>query len=187
MIDHLLEKATTEMCGVAYFYFEYQERERQTPSKVFASLVRQLATQVANLPAEVEKFYDLRNEKSRGPKFEELYTVLALIIKSFGQVFLVFDALDECDLEPRRNELLPLLHRLGKSGARLFITSRQYPEDIWESFHTSPMIELSPTPEDIGAYSQRRIDADPRAKRLVRQAKCGDRIISDLTSCSQGM
>lgn len=49
------------------------------------------------------------------------------------------------------------------------------------------MVELSPTLEDVGIYIQHRIDEDPRAKRLVRQAKCGDRIISELAEGSQEM
>lgn len=188
MIDHFLENGNAGECGVAYFYFEYQEQERQTPTKVLASLVRQLATQASILPAEIIALYDTQGAKGRDPKFEELYAVLLAVFKCFGEVFLVFDALDECDVKFRRKEVLPLLHRMGRSGARLFVTSRQYPEDIWESFHgTATMVELSPTLEDVGIYIQHRIDEDPRAKRLVRQAKCGDRIISELAECSRGM
>lgn len=188
MIDYFLDKAAAENCGVAYFYFEYQEQERQTPIKVLASLVRQLATQLAILPAEIETLYDVQEARGKPPKFEELYTVLLAVFKFFDRVFLVFDALDECDIKPRGKEVLPLLHRMGSGGARLFVTSRQYPEDIWESFHdTATMVEIVPTLEDVAVYIQRRIDEDPRAKRLVKQAKCGDRIVSDLTECSQGM
>lgn len=173
---------------MAYFYFEYQEQERQTPVKVLASLVRQLATQATILPAEIIALYDAQEAKGKTPKFEELYAVLVAVFKCFKEVFLVFDALDECDIKFRGKEVLPLLHRMGRSGARLFVTSRQYPEDIWESFHdTAMMVELSPTLEDIGIYIQHRIDDDPRAKRLVRQAKCGERIISELAECSRGM
>lgn len=188
MIDHFLEKAAAENYGVAYFYFEYQEQERQTPIKMLASLVRQLATQVGILPTEMEALYDTQEARGKSPKFEELYTVLVAVFKCFDRVFLVFDALDECDVKTRGKEFLPLLHRMGSSGARLFVTSRQYPEDIWESFHdTATMVEIVPTLEDVGVYVQRRIDEDPRAKRLAKQAKCADRIVSDLTECSQGM
>lgn len=168
-------------------YFEYTEREQQTPVNVLASLVRQLAAQTPKLPAKLEDLYEKLESKGKKPKFEELFTALVATFESFGQVFLIFDALDECDPRNQRRELLPLFHRMRKSGASIFVTSRQYPEDIQESFRDSAKIELSPKENDIGAYIQQRIDEDARARRLVRQAKCQDRIVSELVDGSQGM
>lgn len=188
VIDHFIEGATTKNYGVAYMYFEYKERELQTPTNILGGLVRQLVGQVPELPAEIEKLFDkLESRGGKKPKFEELYNALTVIFRSFDQVFLVFDALDECDPKTQRKGLLPLFHRMRKSGANLFVTSRQYPEDIQASFSEEAKIELVPTEEDIGAYIRRRIEEDSRAKRLVRQAKCQDRIVPELVSSSQGM
>lgn len=187
MIDHFLKEATTKKYGVAYMYFEYKEREQQTPMNILASVVRQLAAQIPTLPTEIEALYDRLESKGGRLNFEGLYTALTATLKSFDQVFLVFDALDECDARGQRRELLPLFHRMKKSGASLFVTSRQYPEDIQESFRDAAKIELSPKEEDIGAFIQQRIDEDARARRLVRQAKCENRIVSELVDTSQGM
>lgn len=99
-------------------------------------------------------------------------------------VFLVFDALDECD---QRKGLLPLLHRMGKGGANLFVTSRQHPEDIQASFHSSAKIKLSAQDNDIRIYIEQKISEHSRARRLVQQARCQDKIVSELIDCAQGM
>lgn len=162
VIDHFRE-ARTENYGVAYIYFDYKERDRQRPAHVLASLVKQLARQIPTLPAEIASLYS----KGKPPSVRELCTTLVSTFKLFGRVFLVFDALDECDQRAQRNELLPLFHEMGKGGASLFLTSRQYPEDIQESFHAVARVKLLAHAEDIRSYIQRKITETPRAKRLV--------------------
>lgn len=127
--------------------------------------------------------------KGKRPDFKELYAALLTTFKSFinGQVFLIFDALDECGQDSQRKDLLPLFHRLGDSDAKVFVTSRHYPEDIQESFCEVSKVELEAQAEDIGIYIRQKISENPRASRLVRQAKCQDKIISELTECAQGM
>lgn len=156
---------------------------------VLASLVRQLAAQINHLPAEIGKLYDKLEVRSKKPLMEELYAALVATFKSFDQVFLVFDALDEYDPKTQRKEPLPLFHRMVESGANLFVASRQHPEDIQESFrvHGSAMIELSPREDDIAVYIRQRIDEDPWTTRLIKQPNCKENLVSELISSSQGM
>lgn len=187
MIDYLLDEATANDYGVAYIYFHYREREHQKPIHILASLVKQLATQIEALPVEIETLHDKLEGSRRKPKFEELYTALVATFKSFSRVFLVFDALDECHQSNQRRELLPFFHRMEKSGANIFITSRQYPEDIRESFRDVPKIEISARKEDIEAHIRYKIEENGRAKRLIQQAQCQDKIISEVIDCANGM
>lgn len=76
---------------------------------------------------------------------------------------------------------------MKKSGANLFLTSRQHPEDIQESFRGSTKIELFAREEDIRTYVQQKIEEHHRAKRLVQQGGCREKIISELVDCAQGM
>lgn len=102
-------------------------------------------------------------------------------------MFIVFDALDECDEDSQRAKLLPLFHQMADVGAGLFITSRQHPEDIQESFKEVVKIELSAKSDDIKSYREERIEQNARAKRLVHDGKFGDHIVSQLTKCANGM
>lgn len=189
MIDHFQTQAQEANYGVAYVYFDYKEKNQQTPLRVLASLVKQLALPLRHLPAEIEKMYDKLEHQGKQPSLEELLTTLIAVSNSFDRVFLIFDALDECSQKSQRKELLPLFHRMGEGGANLFITSRHYPEDIKRSFCDVAQIELSATRQDIRSYVKEKIRENPRAGGLIQQGGCEleERIVSELISCAQGM
>lgn len=171
---------------MAYIYFDFKEQEQQRPIRVLGSLAKQLAYQAKYPHTEIEGMHDRLEHQGKKPSTDELYASLLLASKSFSYVFLVFDALDECD-PIHRKELLLLFHRMGSNGVNLFVTSRQYPEDIRVSFNSAPTVELLTSEEDIRAFIQERIDEDPRARRLVLQGSSKDRIISELIDCAKGM
>lgn len=186
MIDYFQYLAKTLKYGVAYIYFNHNEEDQQTPLHVLGSLVKQLASSMPQLPGEVEELYDTIQKSRRTPTPEELYSILVVTFKSFDRIFLIFDALDEYKPE-QRGELLPLMHKMGKDGASIFLTSREYPEDIQHSLSGVPKIKISATADDIRHYIQEKVQKNPRAKRLVELASCEDRIISKLTECAEGM
>lgn len=187
VIDFLLAQAIDLKSGVAYIYFDYQEQKRQTPDTVLASLIRQLATQIPHSVEEVEILYDRLGEKDMKPTFQEKYTALVATFKWFSRVFFVFDALDECHQENQRDELLPLFQRLCEDGASIFLTSRPHPEDIQIHLSEVAKIELSAQDGDIECYVEAKINKNPRARRLVQQSGCRDKIISELKDCANGM
>lgn len=187
MIDHLQEQAPTANYGVAYIYFDYKERDQQLPIHILASLVKQLLGQLTHLPSYAENLYNKLESQGKRPNLEELYSVLVSTMPEFGQVFFVFDALDECSQKKQRKGLLPLFQRMGKHGIHLFITSRDYPEDIQDSLRDAARVELSANEQDIKYFIEQKIEENSRAKRLVKQGKLKDIIISDLTECAKGM
>lgn len=186
VIDHFQGQAKVMRYGVAYIYFDYNEQDQQMSVHVLASLVKQLTYQTLQLPVEIEQLHDTSQHDGKRPTLEELYVALLVAFKSFSRVFLIFDALDEYNPEQRK-ELLPLMHRMGKDGASLFLTSRDYPEDIRFSLCDVPQIKISVAADDIKCYIREKIQKNPRAKRLIQQGDCEDRIISELTECAEGM
>lgn len=138
------------------------------------------------LPAAVERLYD-RLGKEKKPTVDELYVALLEVSKLFAQAFFIFDALDECDPEGQRKELIPLFQRMGKDGICVFLTSRPYPEDIEAALCDSIKIELSAHEGDIAAYIKGKIEGNYRARVLVQTAECQDMIISGLVESAKGM
>lgn len=118
---------------------------------------------------------------------EDLYNALSALRPLFGQVFLIFDALNECDPETRRKGLLPLFRRMKVDHINIFLTSWPYSEDIQASLHDTMSVKLSAHTEDIGVYITEKIEEHPRARRLVKQGDCKDTIISKLVDCAGGM
>lgn len=184
MIDDLQGQAGY---GVAYIYFNYQEQDKQKPTHVLSSLIKQLISQESAqpLPKELENFH--KDQKT--PNSEELYRILLHVVKPFTRTFFIFDALDECDQNGQRKELLPLFHRMGKDGMNLFLTSRDHPADIQFSFDKTAKVKLWAKDEDVASYIKQKIAEDPQAESLITcsQGNYKNKIISELTDCAKGM
>lgn len=133
----------------------------------------------------VGELYD-RPERKK-PTIDELYVALLEVSELFARVFFVFDALDECDPDGQRRELLPLFQRMGKDGFCVFLTSRPHPEDIRAALCDAAKIELAAQGQDIVAYIKGKIEGNSRARVLVQSAECQDMIISGLVESAQGM
>lgn len=110
-----------------------------------------------------------------------------IVSKQFSRVFLIFDALDECDQKSQRREILSFFHRLEKHGVSMLLISRPHPEDIQISPEKAAKIEISAHADDIRAYIGKVIEENLRAQRLVKQGKCKDLIVSGLVDCAKGM
>lgn len=189
MIDDIRDKAATANYGVIYVYFDYNEQDRQKPIHVFASLVKQLATQIPgpHIHPRLEGLYDNLESGVKRPTLEQLYSTLLAMSTSFSRVFCVFDALDECHPVNQRSELLPLIRRMEADGFSLFVTSRPYPEDVAVCFHDVSRIELLATKEDMKRYIVEKFNGNSRLKLLIQMPQRKERIISELADCAGGM
>lgn len=177
--------------GVAKFYFDYKQQNEQTPVRVISSLAKDLAMQQRNLPDELEKLHDKLEHRGKKPSFDELLNVLISLFSRFERVFLVFDALDECNEKGHRKKLLSLLHTMRAGGAHIFATSRHYPEDIQRPFSGVARIELTATGGDIKKYVLGKIEESSRLTSLVEQAgpvsDLKGKIVLELIECANGM
>jgi hypothetical protein len=172
--------------GVAYIYFSYKEQGSQGPSNILGSLIKQLYQQLPQPPQLPPHLKNLTSDRRTASK-EDFFSALAEASTSFSRIFLVFDALDECDRETQRETLLPMLHRMRKNGFRIFMTSRRYADDIEDSFRNAPRIEIIAHDDDIKSYIYERIDAYPSAKRMIQDSKLEDEVFSRLVKAAGGM
>lgn len=194
VIDYVLglrnQARGVKLIGVAYICFDYKDQEKQSSIQVVSSLAQQLCAQLPNLPTEVEELYRRLKSECRTPNLEEISATLLKTSGRFSEVFFVFDALDEAELntsDNRRTEFLNFLHQMGKAGVRIFLTSRPHPEDIGDSLCQSEKIILSAQEEDIRIYIGGKIEKNPKVKRLVLKGKCKENIMTELVACSAGM
>jgi hypothetical protein len=172
--------------GVAHIYFNYKEQGSQGLSNILGSLLKQLCQQLPQLSQIPPQLENLTSGR-RTPSEKELFLALIETSKAFTQTFLVFDALDECDREIQRGTLLPMIHRMGENGFRVFMTSRRYADDIEERFRTVPSIEIVAHDDDIKSYIYERLDAYPSAKRMITIAGLEDEVVSRLSRVAGGM
>ena len=80
--------------GIAYIYFNFRRRDEQKAVDLLASLLKQLSQQRASLPDNVKALHD-QHERTR-PSFEEISKTLQSVAAIYSRVFIVVDALDEC-------------------------------------------------------------------------------------------
>ena len=83
----------------------------------------------------------------------ELEKMILSVAGSVKSVYLVIDALDECDEQKHRRSFLQILERFKMDKhIRYFVTSRSYPQDIRVALETGPQIEIKAHDADLRQY-----------------------------------
>ncbi|CAI7569589.1 unnamed protein product [Penicillium manginii] len=139
--------------GVAYLFCNFKRQSEQTPTDLFASLLKQLVEGQPVLPEAVETLYEHHVRSKTRPMFHELSQVLLQATSRFRRVFWIIDALDECaTVDGARDRILREIFRLQKQARiSLFVTSRLIP-DIQHQFQDELSVEIRASDEDVQRY-----------------------------------
>ncbi|KAJ6135142.1 hypothetical protein N7512_000302 [Penicillium capsulatum] len=138
--------------GIAYIYCNFRRREDQRLEDLLLNLLKQLSQTRDSLPADVKALFAVHQEKRTRPLFEEILRTLHLVSNMFRRVFLVVDALDECQADDGCQARLvsQLLKLQSECGANVFATSRF--TEIVEIFRGAPSLEIRAVEEDVRKY-----------------------------------
>lgn len=161
VIDYLQSKFRNDQStGIAYIYCDFRRQDEQSAIQLLSSLVKQLAQGLASFPATVKKLYEhLKN--SRRPTMEEISAVLHSVAANYAKVFIVVDALDECQSGGVRTRLLREAFNLQtKTDTNIFATSRNNPE-INKRFEGGITLKVRATDEDVERYLEDKVLALP--------------------------
>lgn len=170
-----------EDIGIAYIYCGFKDRDKQTPTKIFASILGQLCYRKSLLPAVVKGLYEKLMSQRKTPDLLELVDAIVSIARNFSRVWLFFDALDECDEKSQRVDLLSTIQRFMETNIGGFATSRSHPSDIQSTFKVTPKIELLARATDIQRFVTDKISARVRDQSVVEE------IVSVITGKADGM
>jgi ankyrin repeat protein len=123
VVNHLQQKYGSQSCPVLCLYLNYKEKSSQTCSSLLGSLLKQcLQLQKSSpLPMDLLDWYEEAKATKAGPKEKDIFNALKRAINNYDRLFLVVDALDECDF---REMLLAELQGLPADKLSLMITSR---------------------------------------------------------------
>ncbi|OCT48904.1 Ankyrin repeat protein [Cladophialophora carrionii] len=148
--------------GIAYIYCNFQRQKDQKADYLLANIVKQLAQSQNPFPSSVQALYDRHRERSTRPLLDELSETLHSVSSSYSRVFVVIDALDECDdTDGSRTKLLDhLFSAQSQLGLNLFATSRSI-SAINKRFEGSLWKEIRPSHEDICTFLDRRMGQLP--------------------------
>ena len=139
--------------GIAYIYCNFRRQEEQKIDNLLASLLKQLAESQPSLPGTVKDLYDRHKTKQTRPSLEEISRSLQAVTTLYSRVFIIVDALDECQISDgcRQKFLLGLFNLQAKCGANLFATSRLI-SSIEKEFEGNPILEIRASDEDVRRY-----------------------------------
>jgi hypothetical protein len=144
--------------GIAYIYCNFRRQDEQKIDDLLANLLKQLAECQPALPDSAKDLYDLHKTKRTRPTLKEISRALQSVAAIYSRVFIVVDALDECQVsDGRRTRFLTEIFGLQvKCGTNFFATSRFIPE-ITEKFNGSTSLEIRARDEDVQKYLDGRI------------------------------
>ena len=138
--------------GIAYLYCNFRSQHSQKFEDLLASLLKQLIQKQLSLPDRVKALYNQhKNERTR-LSLHEILELLHFVASLYSRLFIIIDALDECQAYGCRTELLQEIFRIqAKYGANLFATSRAIPE-IQNEFEKSVTLEIRASRNDVQRY-----------------------------------
>ena len=154
VIDELTTQFSDDpTIGIAYMYCNFRRQDEQKINDLLASLLKQLAETQLSLPSTVKELYNRHKTKRTRPSFDEISKSLQAITALYSRVFIIVDALDECQVSNscRQRFLLEMFNLQANHGVNLYATSRFIPE-ITTKFQANISLEIRASKEDIGRY-----------------------------------
>jgi hypothetical protein len=171
--------------AIIYFYFDFNDRRKQSPEMMARSLLLQLLQQYIEILPTVEGFFESSRRGQPLPSLETVLEVLKELLVKFPCTYLVLDALDECD---DREELMKIINTISSwnvQGLHMIFTSRRE-GDITATLERMIdavnilNIQTKAVDRDIQLYVHRRIADEPTLqkwkeddKQLIEQSLAG--------------
>lgn len=154
---------------VSYFYFDFNDVEKQSSKKAIRSLLFQLTLQQQqNRLQTLEQLYQKCGNGQQQPAEDVIRSLLKDAIACTGHKYIMLDAMDEC---VDREDFLTFIRELVNSqqqGLRVMITSRRE-RDIEEQLnllaHYNIDIQSAIVDEDIRVYIRDRLVTDSKLKK----------------------
>jgi predicted ATPase len=187
VIDDLSTRFANERnVGLAYVYCNFKRQDEQRIDNLLANLLKQLSQRAVSLLNNIKSLYDHHSKKRSRPAKDEILKALRHAASTFSKVFIIVDALDECQVSDGcRTELLSELFDLqAKYQTNLFATSRFLPEND-ETFKSSIRLEIRASEQDVQKYLDGHLSLLPKFVRdnpeLKNEVKC------EITKAVDGM
>lgn len=181
---------------ILYYFFDFNDVEKQTPDNMVRSLMFQLSRQCEDAGNLLKNLFQKNDDGNSKASIQSLCTTFEDMLNEANNPMIILDALDECT---KRNDKSSfggqrLLDWVGQLQCRVLMTSRRE-EDIEssvEKWETKNILCLqdSPVDEDIRAYVQQYLrspDTNELAKTWQSKPAVLTQIESKLLNGAGGM
>ncbi|KAL3491234.1 purine and uridine phosphorylase [Aspergillus germanicus] len=154
VIDDLHQRLHHEQdVGIVYIYCNYRRQEEQTLHDLFLNVLRQLLRQRPSASHAAIERYEGHRLRQAQPRLDEIIGDIHSLSALYGRLFIVADALDECQtINNCRTKFIDELFNLqSRHNTNVFATSR-FIDDIMEMFQHATLLEIRANPEDVGVF-----------------------------------
>ncbi|RAR05617.1 HET-domain-containing protein [Stemphylium lycopersici] len=193
VIDHLLQHCHDDTSIVtAYFYFDFNDTQKQDPELMLRSLLYQLVQRSVVIPKGIDALFLSCENGTRKPSLHALLQVTKELAQNFTHVYVVLDALDEC---MQRSELMSMLETVARwqlDNLHLLMTSRKEREiesslEEYISDEDAICLQREVVDQDIQRYVQQRLHNDKALKKWNKDAAVRQEIEAALMHGARGM
>jgi predicted DNA-binding protein len=141
--------------GIVFIYCRYDDQENQSVTSFMGSFLQQLVERRRILDPEIKEMYEKHAATRSRPNATTFLTLIEAQIEKMDRVYVVIDALDECQ-EKTRADLLNNINKLSFK-TNVFLTSRHNTR-VEQYLRPREMnnLEIRAAPEDIKTYIQAR-------------------------------
>lgn len=161
VVENLQECYATENVAVCHFFCNFQRQDEQRLENVVLSLLKQLAQIATTIPDSLEELFNRCQARRCRPSLNEATETIHSIAASSSRIFVVVDALDECQTtDGYQRQLISLLMDLRTTGANMLATSRPVPH-ISDEFKDFAFLEVLASSEDIRKYIEGNVQDLP--------------------------
>ncbi|KAF1933118.1 uncharacterized protein M421DRAFT_24692, partial [Didymella exigua CBS 183.55] len=193
IIEHLLQHCHNDTSTVTvYFYFDFNDTQKQDPELMLRSLLCQLLQRSVVIPKGVDALFSSCKNGQQQPSLRALLDVTRQVAQEFAHVYVVVDALDECT---QRSELMNMLETVAGwrlDNLRLLMTSRKE-RDIENSLEEfikdddTICLQGDVVDQDIQLYVQQRLRVDKGLAKWNKDAAVRQEIEDVLMGGARGM
>lgn len=192
VINDLFERFNKDTTvGIAYLYCNFRRHDEQKLHDLLLSLLKQLACGQSCLPQNANMIFQTYNSRTQRPSLDDTKTLLRHMVDSYSRVFILIDALDECQgLDGcRANLLTDMFFLRDESKANIFATSRLIPE-IMDRFGACKRMQIRASKDDVRTYVRGQLDGGnlEHLPSLVKQKpRLKEEIIKGISDAVDGM
>ena len=166
MTEHIEQNFIRDQsAAVACVYCNYKDKLVQTPANLLANIWMQIRGK-GRLAPEMEKLFASAAAKgsSTRPRLDDITKILKAEVDRYAKVYVVIDALDEC--EPAyRIRLLTELKAL-QPKVKLMVTSRFF-DAFGAEMGIDTDVEILASDDDMKRFVQERVSTTPRLVRWI--------------------
>ncbi|KAJ4331908.1 hypothetical protein N0V87_008801 [Didymella glomerata] len=193
IIEHLLQHCQDDAAVVtAYFYFDFNDAQKQDPELMLRSLLSQLLQRSITVPQGIDALFSACDKGQRQPSLHALLEVTPQVMQQFAHVYIVLDALDECTQRPELMDVLGTVAGWQLDNTHLLMTSRKE-RDIESSLGSyvkeeeTICLQEDVVDQDIQRYVQQRLSEDKTLAKWNKDAEVRQEIEDALIRGARGM